>query len=137
TRFSRDWSSDVCSSDLIHPVLVQITITLGVLSRSKQINRIDFGDGHNRTFVNDHPVDVLAFRYETFSEVVLSIEPLRIPDLHQADAVQAGYSVLNGRALILYANDPLKLVGALHIVHSFTGNVGNQIGRLVLSYLNN
>src|SRR5690606_2129411 len=103
---------------VIHPVLVQITITLGVLSRSKQINRIDFGDGHNRTFVNDHPVDVLAFRYETFSEVVLSIEPLRIPDLHQADAVQAGYSGLNGRALILDVNDPLKLVGARSEEHT-------------------
>src|SRR5690606_26039543 len=83
---------------MVHAVLVQVPVALGMLPRSEQINRIDFGDGHNRTFVNDHPVDVLAFRHETFSEVVLSIEPLRIPDLHQADAVQAGYAGLNSRA---------------------------------------
>src|SRR5690554_2579201 len=120
---------------MIHAVLIQITVTLSMLPRSEQIDRINFGDGHNRTFVNDDPVNVLSGRLEPAGEIMLGVEPRHIPDLHQADAVQAGYSGLNGRTLILDVNDPLKLIGALQGVHSFTGDVGNQVGRSVLPHL--
>src|SRR5690606_9495606 len=95
---------------MVHAALVQVSVTLGMLTRSRHVDRVNFRHGHDRTFVNDHPVDVLAVRHETFSEVVLSIEPLRIPDLHQADAGQAGYAGLNSRAGLLNINDALKLV---------------------------
>src|SRR5690606_40984116 len=96
---------------MVHAVLVQVPVALGMLPRSEQINRIDFGDGHNRTFVNDDPVNVLSGRLEPAGEIMRGVKAGHIPNLHQADAVQAGYSGLNGRALILDVNDPLKLVG--------------------------
>src|SRR5690606_40261242 len=40
TRFSRDWSSDVCSSDLIHPLL-SLSPAPGIASLAK-----DFTHGH-------------------------------------------------------------------------------------------
>src|SRR5690606_40120655 len=33
TRFSRDWSSDVCSSDLIHPWLIRFRVKLSVTAK--------------------------------------------------------------------------------------------------------
>src|SRR5690554_6588047 len=102
---------------MIHAVLIQITVTWGMLPRSEKIDRINFGDGHNRTFVNDDPVNVLSGRLAPAGEVMLGVEPRHIPELRQADAVEAGYSRLNGRTLILNVKDPLNLIGAPQGVH--------------------
>src|SRR5690554_5862746 len=98
---------------MVHAVLVQVPIALGMLPRSEHVDAVDLGHGHNRTFVNDDPVNVLSGRLEPAGEIMLGVEPRHIPNLHQADAVQAGYPGFDGRTLILDVNDPLKLIGAL------------------------
>src|SRR5690606_23586093 len=45
TRFSRDWSSDVCSSDLAIPDDEDVIL-----------RRVQFADGRTRAFINDQPV---------------------------------------------------------------------------------
>src|SRR5690554_5098362 len=96
---------------MVHAVLIQVSVALGMLSRREHVDRINLRHGHDRAAVHDHPVDVLAFRHETFSKVMLSVEPRRIPNLHQADAVQAGYPGFDGRTLILDVNDSLEFAG--------------------------
>src|SRR5690606_27824253 len=70
---------------MVHAVLILVSIALGMLSRSEQIDRINFGDGHNRTFVNDDPVNVLSGRLEPAGEIMLGVKAGYIPDRHQAD----------------------------------------------------
>src|SRR5690606_39617247 len=42
TRFSRDWSSDVCSSDLSNPKLFQVPIAIEIANQTKLIESISF-----------------------------------------------------------------------------------------------
>src|SRR5690606_40305318 len=72
TRFSRDWSSDVCSSDLAYENITwainhQIPVlsgTTGWLERKPEIERLALSKGGSFFYASNYSVGVNIFRSE-------------------------------------------------------------------------
>src|SRR5207302_4258810 len=65
TRFSRDWSSDVCSSDLDKAV-VQAAVHVAALDREARLSRVDEG-APNGTARNDVHINVIQNQHGIFA----------------------------------------------------------------------
>src|SRR5690606_17642044 len=72
---------------MIQTVLVQIPVTLCVLTRGKEVYAVEFCFCDYCTFINNNPVEFVANRSKSFSEVMLCVEPCNIPYLDEFNTV--------------------------------------------------
>src|SRR5690606_39441742 len=77
TRFSRDWSSDVCSSDLVHGVHRHEARTLDLIEHPPLKLRVDVAEED----VLRAPVGLGQLGREVLEDVELGVERLRLVEL--------------------------------------------------------
>src|SRR5690606_40379590 len=84
TRFSRDWSSDVCSSDL-----EEARTNRGVHDGAGTLDDVAFLDG--TVIAEDHDTDIVGFEVERHA-LDAARELDELTGLHLVEAVNAGRS---------------------------------------------
>src|SRR5690554_4404122 len=98
---------------MVHAVLIEISVTLRVLSRSKQVYAVHFRFRHNGSAINDNPVDSQPSCREPAGEIVFRVEAFGVPNLYKLYAVKRRDTSFDRRPLILNVDVALKILRTL------------------------
>src|SRR5690606_40445719 len=100
TRFSRDWSSDVCSSDLKSARINNQALLYDIYLRLTKVYVSDTVSPSVRVLIF-HPVDLLIFsqvitNHFTKNTVTLSVDDLQGGEAHHDGAVEVFFDIVQG-----------------------------------------